>query len=344
MDIEEIKNKEVWENFLAQCQEKTFLQSWNWGDFQKAMGNKIWRLGLYSNQELLSTVLILKIKAKRGKFLLIQHGPNIKTRIKKQKEQILKALLEEIKKISKQENCSFVRISPLWERNEENEIIFKNFDFKESPMHANAYEATWKLDIRLSEEELMKNMRKTTRYLIRQADKNSNIEIIKSNKKEDVKLFAGLSQKVAGSQRFVPFSFEFSKNEFETFAKNDQALLFLGKYRGRAIASALVVFWQNIGFYHQAALDPRYHKLPIAYLLQWEAIKEAKLRKCSFYDFWGYVDPRKYSRHPWAGPTFFKMGFGGKACEYVKTQDFPLSWKYWLVYAFEKIRRIKRGL
>jgi len=38
-------------------------------------------------------------------------------------------------------------------------------------MHANAYEATWKLDIRPTEEELLKQMRKTTRYLIRQAEK-----------------------------------------------------------------------------------------------------------------------------------------------------------------------------
>jgi len=38
------------------------------------------------------------------------------------------------------------------------------------------------------------------------------------------------------------------------------------------------------------------------------------------------------------------MGFGGRASEYVKTQDLPLSKKYWLIYVFEKIRSIKRGL
>ena len=108
------------------------------------------------------------------------------------------------------------------------------------------------------------------------------------------------------------------------------------------MASALVTFWSGIGFYHQAALDPKYHKVPIAYLLQWEAIKEAKKRGCKLYDFWGYVDPK--SRHPWAGPTLFKMGFGGKAYEYVRTQDLPLSKKYWLTYGFEVLRKIKRGL
>ena len=71
MQIQEIKNKEAWEGFLLRCEEKTFLDSWNWGEFQKMMGNKIWRFGIYQRQEpsdkrqgLVSVALIIKIKAK----------------------------------------------------------------------------------------------------------------------------------------------------------------------------------------------------------------------------------------------------------------------------------------
>ena len=99
-----------------------------------------------------------------------------------------------------------------------------------------------------------------------------------------------------------------------------------------------------MGFYHHAALLPKCHKIPLAYLLQWFAIKEAKRRKCVLYDFWGYVDPATQPKHPWAGPTLFKMGFGGKKYEYIKTQDFAISLKYWLNYIIESLRKIKRGL
>jgi len=75
-----------------------------------------------------------------------------------------------------------------------------------------------------------------------------------------------------------------------------------------------------------------------------EAIKEAKKRGCVLYDFWGFIDTQKNPNHPWVGPTLFKMGYGGKAYEYIKTQDFPLSGKYWLTYVFETFRKIKRGL
>ncbi len=352
--IKELKNKEIWENFLSGCEEKTFLQSWNWGEFQKMMGNKIWRLKI--GEDLM--VLVVKIKARRGKFLLIQHltqGAKLKTHPKLDsfasngarnynlKLKILRILFDELKEIAKKENCSFIRVAPLWERSEENIKLFKDLGFRNSPMHASTYEATWKLDITLSEDELLRNMRKTTRYLIRQALKNPKLEVIKSDKIEEAELYDKLNRTVAKHQRFIPFSFEFIKNEFDVFKKDGQTLLFFGKYQEEIIASALIIFWSGIGFYHQAALLPQYHRIPISYLLQWEVIKEAKKRGCKLYDFWGYVNPKENPEHPWAGPTLFKMGFGGYKKEYVKTQDLPLSWKYWPIYLFEKLRKIKRG-
>ena len=331
MTIIEIKEKSVWEDFLLKYEEKTFLQSWNWGEFQERMGNKIWRLGVHDERGSASFILAVKIRAKRGTFLLVQHNIGLS-----------EIMVNKLKEIAQKEDCAFIRMAPLLTRDEDNENLFKKMGFRVSPMHASAYEATWKLDLAPSEEELLKNMRKSTRYLIHQALKNSALEITKTEKVNDVIFYDKLNREVAKRQQFAPFSYEFVRHEFDIFSRDSQALLFFGKYRGEIIASALIIFWSGIGFYHQAALDPKHHKLPIAYLLQWEAIKEAKKRGCKLYDFWGYVDPK--SHHPWAGPTLFKMGFGGKSYEYLKTQDLPLSKRYWLTYAFETLRKLKRGL
>jgi lipid II:glycine glycyltransferase (peptidoglycan interpeptide bridge formation enzyme) len=357
MEIKEITEKLIWENFLLEGEEsklssspfavaregrdKTFLQSWNWGEFQIKMGNKIWRLGIFDGEKLIGTALISKIKAKRGTFLLIQHGPVIKQQEIGNNKQAFNTLLEELKKIGKEEGAIFIRMNPLWQNNEE---IFKQLGFKEAPMHANAYEATWKLDITLSEEELFKNMRKTTRYLVRQASKNPDVSIEESESLDDAKIYQKLNAEVAKRQRFVPFSFEYIKNEFEVFSKDKEILWFFGKYKGELVAAALVVFWSGIGFYHQAASSLKHQKFSIPYLLPWAAIREAKKRGCNLFDFWGYTNPEKNPRHPWAGPTLFKMGFGGKAFDYVRAQDFPLSKKYWLTYLFEKARKTRRGL
>ena len=132
--------------------------------------------------------------------------------------------------------------------------------------------------------------------------------------------------------------------EFQSFLQDDGVLLFFGKYKGEIAAASFVVFWSGIGFYHHAVSLPQFSKLSIPYLLQWEALKEAKKRGCTLYDFWGYVDPKTQPKHPWAGPTLFKQGFGGEAKLYVKTQDYPLSKKYWVTAFFESIRRMRRHL
>ncbi len=366
LQIKEINDKTTWENFLERVEEKTFLQSWNWGEFSQAMGEKIWRLGVFGNDRVLAVALVVKIAAKRGTFLLIQHGPAFakaasfadlrsaegfgKARVVTEAEsagkpvEILETLLKKLKVIAIEEKASFIRIAPLWEENEQNEKALKSLGFIGSPMHANAYTATWKLDISQSEDQLLARMRKTTRYLIRQAENNLEVAVEKKTDENALGLYQELNFEVAKRQNFAPFSPESIRGEFEAFAKDGQVQLFLGKYKGETLAGALVIFWSGLAFYHQAASSEKGAKIPLPYLILWKAIKEAKSRECRAFDFWGFVDPKKQPRHPWAGPTLFKMGFGGEAKKYVKTQDLVISKKYWLTYAFEKIRKLKRGL
>ncbi|MCH8741831.1 peptidoglycan bridge formation glycyltransferase FemA/FemB family protein [Patescibacteria group bacterium] len=383
MKVEEISEKEIWENFFLGCEEKTFLDSWNWGEFQRKMGNstvvqkdksgKIWRLGIYKESDLIAVALIIKISARRGTFVFCPHAPALAKTLTNNhslKHEVLKTLLKELKKIAKEENASFVRISPIWKNSKENIEIFKNLSFRTAPIHMHP-ELTWELDIVPPEEELLIKMRKTTRYLIKQAQKNKDIEITKSTKIEDVERFNELYQKTVSRHHFIPFSIDYLTNEVLAFLPDNQVMIFLGKYKNprrsapqnldssgikeEIVSAAIIIFWQGIAFYHQGASSPKYPKIPVSYLLQWEAIKEAKKRGCNVYNFWGIApsENKKLHRnpfgilrgkHPWAGLTLFKTGFGGYKKEYVRTQDLPLSSKYWLNFMVELVRRSKRGL
>jgi lipid II:glycine glycyltransferase (peptidoglycan interpeptide bridge formation enzyme) len=211
-------------------------------------------------------------------------------------------------------------------------------------------EVTWELDITLPEENLLMNMRKTTRYLIRQAEKNPDIEIVKSQNPDDLKLFWPVYLETAKRHRFVVFSEKYLKTEFDIFSKDKEILLFLGKHKGEVVSGAIFIFWQDMCFYHHSGSLSKYNKIPVSYLLQWEAIKEARNRHCKTYNFWGIApditeeNTAVKSRHPWAGLSLFKMGFGGYKKEYVKTHDFVISSKYWLNYIIEVIRKRKRNL
>ncbi|MCX6760407.1 MAG: peptidoglycan bridge formation glycyltransferase FemA/FemB family protein [Candidatus Nealsonbacteria bacterium] len=349
MEIKEITNKEIWENFLMKCKEKTFLDSWNWGEFQENEEGKMWRLGICDGNDIIAVSLVILIKAKRGTFLFSPHGPVYWSEKTNLKREIVKILLEKLKEIGEREKADFIRISPIWQRNTENEDIFKKLGFKEAPIHMHP-EVTWELDVSKDKEKLLKGMRKTTRYLIRQAEKNSDIEIIKTGEKENLKDFKKIYDETVKRHNFTPFSLKYLENQFDSFVRDSQIVIFLGKYKKETVSSAIIVFWQNLAFYHHGASLSKFNKIPVSYLLQWEAIKEAKNRGCVLYNFWGIApevtsesDASK-SRHPWAGLSLFKMGFGGYRKDYVKTQDYPLTLKYYLNFIIERIRKIKRRL
>lgn len=339
MEVKEIKSKSRWEEFLVEIKNKTFLQSWNWGEFQKSRGRPLWRLGVFEEGELIGSALVEKIEAKRGVFLLVPHGPNCQSRDKDLRARVFKVLLRNLEKIGKEEGASFIRFSPIWERTEENEAVFKKEDCRGAPIHIHP-EASWVLDITPSQKELLMDMRKSTRYNVRKSLKDEKIKVYKGDEKE-LELFSKLHKKTAERHDFVPFSRDYLKKELDSFRPDKEMELYTATHSGEIGAMAFVVFWSGIGFYHHAVLKKGMREYPLSYRILWEAIIEAKKRGATLFDFWGYAPPQ--SDHPWAGPTLFKMGFGGFKKEYVKTQDFVLSPFYWLDYIVETIRRKRRG-
>src|SRR3989344_6594303 len=143
LEIKEITNKQEWEDFLLKCERKTFLQSWNWGEFQQSLGYKIWRLGIFSGAKLISVALVIRHTARRGNFLLVPHGPVDKFGDHKE---ILNALKKHLKDLAKKENVDFIRISPIWARSDENENLFKKSGFRLRALHTHP-ESSWKLNI-----------------------------------------------------------------------------------------------------------------------------------------------------------------------------------------------------
>ncbi len=341
MQIKEITNKSIWENFVQSNEQNTFLQSWNWGEFNKNTGEKIWQLGVFENEKLLAVALVIKVNARRGSFLFVPQGPVIKiSDIQHSVFSILNELFVFLKDLGKKEKVGFLRISPIFENTEENLEMFKQAGFKNAPIHMMHPELTWILDITKSEEEIRKEMRKTHRNLIRRAVREG-VEIIQSADEECLKAFYDIHMETVKRHKFVPFSYDYVKNEIEAFKNDDQISIFSAKYNGEIISSAIVVFYGEQAFYHHGSSSSKYYKIPSSYLILWEAIREAKKREKKKFNFYGIVENKP--KHPWSGLSKFKKGFGGHQEELLHCQDLPLNKKYLLTYLIETGRKIKRG-
>jgi lipid II:glycine glycyltransferase (peptidoglycan interpeptide bridge formation enzyme) len=340
MIIREITSKTDWEDFLSMVKPHSFLTSWDWGEVQERLGTKIFRFGIFNEDSLVGVVLVLLIKARRGSFLFCPHGPIIKSGVTT--ESVLTALLTILRGLGRKLKCSFIRLSPLLDNSEGNRTLFRQLGFHNAPIHLMHPELAWLLDIRKDEETLLRNMRKTTRYLIRRAEKEG-IGVREGDSNFNLEEFLKIYQTTVDRQNFTPFRDEFLKNELEVFKKDNHIKIFLAEYEGRAIAAAVIVFYGRSAFYHHGASDQTLSQIPGSYLLQWRAIQAAKARGCDFYNFWGIVRGGN-KKHPWAGLSLFKTGFGGFEEEYLHAQDFILSPQYYFVYLVEKLRRMRRNL
>jgi lipid II:glycine glycyltransferase (peptidoglycan interpeptide bridge formation enzyme) len=172
MFIKDIIDQQVWNSFFSNNGSCSFLQSWEWGELEKSQGHQVYRLGIY-DKDLATIALVIRIISKRGRFLLVPHGPIFKIRNPKSEIQKYLAKLKDwLIELAKKENCSFIRIAPILNNIEENKKIFADLGFQTAPIYMHA-ETTWVLPLDRSEEELLSTMRKTTRYLIKKATKDN---------------------------------------------------------------------------------------------------------------------------------------------------------------------------
>jgi lipid II:glycine glycyltransferase (peptidoglycan interpeptide bridge formation enzyme) len=331
--IKTIEDKEVWEAFLITQNDANFLQSWYFGEFHKRLGHEIVRCGFYENEKIIGVMLLIVESARRGRYTIVPGGPIIDWTNKK----LVDISFSEIKKIAKLYNCSFVRIRPQLVENDFSLSLFKNQGARRSPMHLTA-DLTSQLDIAKTEGEIMANMRKGTRYEIRKAEK-LGIKITSSTDEKLIKNFYELQLDTARRQKFVPFSFKFFDEQFKVFFEADKALIFTATYENQLLAQAFIIFYGQEAVYHYGVSTENGRKYPGAYLLQWEAIREAKRRGIKKYNFWG-VAPIDSIKHRFSGVSLFKRGFGGEDVQYLHAHDLVINrQKYFVNFLIETVRK-----
>ena len=333
-----IEDKKEWEDFIAFHEEANFLHSWHWGQFYENLGQKIERIVFFRNNKLDGVLLSIVEDAKRGKHLIVPGGPIIDWK----DDEIVDTFIKEIKKIAYLNDCGFIRVRPQLLSSDFSKNIFKKYGFIDAPMHLHA-ELTSQLDIKKPEEELLKQMRKTTRYEIKKAEKEG-LRIVTSQDPKEIKKFYDLQIQTSKRQKFIPFSHRYLHEQFKTFSQINAALIYKAFFKNKLLAVAFIIFYGNEAVYHYGASTEEGRDHPGSYLIQWEAILEAKKRDMSRYNLWG-VSPENNQRHRFFGLSLFKRGFGGEEIEYLHAQDLILNYpKYAINFAIETIRKITRNV
>jgi len=271
-------------------------QSKEWEEVEKSLGNKTFWID--------NTLIIKKLLPRGMSYFFCPRGP----------EELTEDFARKAIELAKNEMAIFIRIEPRT-LNPISYTLVKSINL--NPAN------TLVLDLNKTEEQLSSEMKQKTRYNINLA-KKKGVEIEVSSDPQKVDDFFKIMEQTSKRDGFGIHDIDHYKKLVEVLGPRGMIKVYLAKFEGRYIAGNIVSFFGNTVSYLHGASANEYRNVMAPYLLQWQAITDAKKSGFQYYDFWG-IAPNDNPKHSWAGVTRFKKSFGGEQLSFPGTYDIVVS-------------------
>lgn len=182
------------------------------------------------------------------------------------------------------------------------------------------------VDLKQSEEQILRNMKSKTRYNIYLSARR-DVKVREAGL-DELPVWYSLYEETAQRNGIVLDSIDYFKQVLTTTADDTaspaQIKLLLAEKQGRPLAG---LFWASSGgratYLYGASASRGRESMP-TYALQWAAIKLARKNSCKEYDMFG-VSRNADPAHPMYGLYRFKTGFGGRLFHRQGCWDYPFD-------------------
>lgn len=318
MNIVDGTDKQVWDGYVSRLNEANFLQSWDFYEFHKARGKKIVRRLVYKGSKIVGAYAGVVETARRGRYMAIAGGPLIDF----SDGEMVSSVFSDIKEQGKVLGCVFVRVRPQEVLSDNILQVLSNQGLKKASMYLSV-EFAGVLDLNKSEEEILAGASQGFRRKLRKAAK-LDIEITADTSDDSIKEFCRLEKLHAERQKYVAFSSDFLKKQFEAFREGGEVLIYTAKFEGKTLAQNFMIFYGPEASYHYGVSSELGTKYSAAPLLHMAAMEEARKRGCTRYNLWGIVEPDEKS-HRFYGVSEFKRSFGCEELRYTPAHDMVLK-------------------
>ncbi len=294
---------DAWDAFLGQHPEGHLLQTTEWGQLKASFG---WEATAFRHGD--SGVLVLWWRLPLGfRWGYVPKGPV---------GPWSDALWAQVDAYARRRRAVGLKIDPdMWREEAQArwpQGVPPGFRAAEHPVQP---PRTIVVDLRPSEEAILARMKQKTRYNIRLAQRKG----VRVRPWDDLAGFYTMLQETAQRDGFGIHPFEYYRRVYELFHPRGYAQLLVAEWQGEPLASLMVFARGPRAWYLYGASTGRHRNKMPTYLLQWEAMRWAKARGCTTYDFWGIPDEEEevleaeFTRRRgdlW-GVYRFKRGFGG---------------------------------
>ncbi len=191
------------------------------------------------------------------------------------------------------------------------------------------------LDLSPSEEEMLSRMKQKTRYNIRLAEKKG--VTIRPGTLDELPMLYRMYAETSVRDGFVIRDQDYYMTVWTSFmnstsAEHSPSAVPLIAEVDREIVAAIFLFrfGKRAYYLHGMSREAHREKMP-NHLLQWEAMRFAKVQGCLSYDMWGAPDEFNENDSLW-GVYKFKEGFGGKVIRTLGAWDYAPNLFWYKIY------------
>ena len=357
MEIIELSlaDKESYNQFVASASSGSFLQSWEWGQWQSALGREVKRfkvLGLRGED--MATIQLIKMPLPLGKYYWYSpYGPVLSGQWAVDSGQIPAELQRNFS------DAIFIRIEPKGKSLILNPLsLTKTINIQPGK--------TLLIDLLKSEEQLLAEMHPKTRYNIKVAQKHG-VKIVDEFAvtighglffEEALKLILETSKR----QGFTTFSAGYYKKLVDFFVFQNQASaiaeandsgqsaealakadalhgtgeiklhIYKAVFENKLLAAAIMLDFGSTRTFLFGGSSDENRNVMAPYLMHWQAMLDAKAAGYKTYDFWG----TETSSGQVPGFVRFKLGFGGKEIQYAGAYDLVKDRLWYFIYRLSR--------
>lgn len=301
------------------------LQSYEWGEFREKLGTKVIRETTQSNKNLEAVSMTLHPIPHTS--FTVGYVPKCNF--------LSKTMLLQLAETAKKNNAVFIQFEPnilvtkksiLEKEYEKTGLIIKP---STRPLFT---KYTFILDLKKSEEELLKQMHSKTRYNIRVAQKHGVI-IEENNSKTAFEKYLQLTEETTKRQKFFAHTMHYHKTLWQALPHSRSGAdpntlsshLFTAKYKGKILTAWIVFVFKDKLYYPYGASSSQARNVMASNLLMWEVIRFGRRLNLDSFDMWGALGPNADPKDSWYGFHKFKQGYNPILTEFVGSYDLILN-------------------
>jgi lipid II:glycine glycyltransferase (peptidoglycan interpeptide bridge formation enzyme) len=298
------------------------IQTWEWGDFQISQGHKVYRLGVFEDNKIISAYSVSFHQVPKTNYSI---GTTLRGPVVDQE------MINNIKKIAVDENAIFVKFEPdvyqktFNELNQENtfnvDMHFPNMVV--SPKVA-FYPFTFVVDLTKTETELFEKMHPKTRYNIKIANRYG-VKIEEKTDDAAFEIYLKLLFDTTKRQGFYLHTEKYHRDLWKTLKPTGIPRIMLASYNGEVLAAFMLFKMDDRLYYPYGASLDTHREVMAPTLLMWESIKLGQNLGCKTFDMWGCLGPGAKEKDQGFGFHRFKQGFNGQLVQFVGTYDLIIN-------------------